>query len=69
LTLGFALRTQNVVTWVFAAVAVASFYLHALTEERFCARQLGAEYEAYMKRVPRFNFVYGLFRYLRDKLR
>ncbi|UCC72996.1 MAG: isoprenylcysteine carboxylmethyltransferase family protein [Gemmatimonadota bacterium] len=69
LALGFALRTQNIVTWALGAVAVAFFYLHALTEERFCAGQLGSEYAAYMSRVPRFNFILGLFIYLRSKIR
>jgi protein-S-isoprenylcysteine O-methyltransferase Ste14 len=62
---GFAMRTQNVVSWALAAVAVAFFYLQAMGEERFCVRQLGAEYAAYMKRVPRFNFVVGLLRHLK----
>ncbi len=67
LAIGFAMRTQNIITWALAAVAVAFFYLQALIEERFCARQLGAEYAAYMKRVPRFNFVVGLLRNLPGK--
>jgi protein-S-isoprenylcysteine O-methyltransferase Ste14 len=67
LAIGFAMRTQNVVSWVLAVVAVAFFYLQALIEERYCARQLGADYAAYMKRVPRFNFAFGIFRYLRAK--
>jgi protein-S-isoprenylcysteine O-methyltransferase Ste14 len=67
LAVGFAMRTQNIVTWALAVVAVAFFYLQALIEERFCALQLGAEYAAYMKRVPRFNFAFGIFRYLRAK--
>ncbi|UCC82113.1 MAG: isoprenylcysteine carboxylmethyltransferase family protein [Gemmatimonadota bacterium] len=68
LALGFAMRTQNIISWISAGVAVAFFYLQALAEERFCAGQLGAEYAAYVKRVPRFNFAFGLLRYLRAKL-
>jgi protein-S-isoprenylcysteine O-methyltransferase Ste14 len=67
LAIGFAMRTQNVVSWVLAGVAVTFFYLQAHMEERFCAMQLGAEYAAYMKRVPRFNFVVGLLRNLPGK--
>ncbi len=65
LAVGFAMRTQNVVSWALAGIAAAFFYLQARNEERFCVRGLGAEYAAYMKRVPRFNFVVGLLRHLR----
>jgi protein-S-isoprenylcysteine O-methyltransferase Ste14 len=61
---GFAMRTQHIVSWVLAVLAVAFFYLQALAEERFCVRQLGPEYPAYMKQVPRFNFVVGFIRSL-----
>jgi protein-S-isoprenylcysteine O-methyltransferase Ste14 len=67
LAIGFAMRTQHIVSWALAVLAVAFFYLQALKEERFCVRQLGAEYAAYMKQVPRFNFVAGLLRYLTRK--
>lgn len=69
LAIGFAMRTQNIISWVFAGVAVAFFYLQALSEERYCARQLGAEYAAYMKRVPRFNLVVGFLRNLLGRAR
>ncbi len=65
---GFAMRTQNIISWIFAGVAVAFFYLQALCEERFCSRQLGAEYATYMQRVPRFNLAFGLLRYLKAKI-
>jgi protein-S-isoprenylcysteine O-methyltransferase Ste14 len=67
LAIGFAMRTQNAVSWALAGLAAAFFYLQAVAEERFCVRQLGAEYAAYMQRVPRFNLVVGLLRNLRGK--
>jgi protein-S-isoprenylcysteine O-methyltransferase Ste14 len=62
LAIGFAMRTQHVISWALAVVAVSFFYLQAVAEERFCVRQLGAEYATYVKRVPRFNFVLGLLK-------
>ncbi|NIN72957.1 MAG: hypothetical protein GTO46_13725 [Gemmatimonadetes bacterium] len=69
LAIGFAMRTQHIISWALAMLAVAFFYLQALAEERFCVRQLGAEYAAYMKQVPRFNFVGGFIRSLLEKTR
>lgn len=69
LAVGFALRTQAVVSWAAALVAVVFFYIQAVLEERFCAWQLGVDYAAYANRVPRFNFVTGLFRSLRNRVR
>jgi len=69
LAIGFAMRTQHVVSWALAALAAAFFYLQARREDRFCAWQLGVDYAAYMARVPRFNFVLGLVRLLRRRSR
>jgi protein-S-isoprenylcysteine O-methyltransferase Ste14 len=66
---GVVRHTQNVVSWALAGVAAAFFYLQAVAEERFCVRQLGAEYAAYMQRVPSFNVILGLLRNLRKRVR
>jgi protein-S-isoprenylcysteine O-methyltransferase Ste14 len=69
LVLGFSLRSQNLLTVAFGCAAIVLFYLQAVSEERFCSGQLGEEYEAYLGRVPRFNFVLGLVRYLGGRTR
>jgi protein-S-isoprenylcysteine O-methyltransferase Ste14 len=69
LVLGFAALSQHPVAAVLALLSACSFYLQALREESFCKRQLGESYGAYMRRVPRFNFLAGLFRYLTSKIR
>lgn len=69
LVFGFILRSQRAVTGLLGGLAVVLLYFQALREERFCAMQLGAEYEEYSRRVPRFNFVKGIVNYLRRWLR
>lgn len=64
LIVGFTLHSQHYLTAIIGGAAILLFYVQSLREERFCARQLGAEYVAYMKRVPRFNVLTGSLRYL-----
>ncbi len=63
LDLGFALLYQSWATAVPAALAILFFYLQVMQEERFCVYQMGADYEAYCTRVPRFNFLLGIIRF------
>lgn len=65
LVLGFTLHSQHYLTAIIGSTAIVLFYVQSIREERFCARRLGAEYIAYMKRVPRFNILAGSIRYLR----
>ena len=67
LTMGFVLLSQNVVTLSFGVVAIVLFYVYTLREEEFCVRYLGSAYEDYCKRVPRFNVMIGMIRYLMRK--
>jgi len=62
LACGFALLSQHWVAALLAAVGVTLFYLQAVREERYCLAQLGAPYEQYLRRVPRFNFILGIIR-------
>jgi protein-S-isoprenylcysteine O-methyltransferase Ste14 len=65
---GFALLTQHWAVIVLAAVGTLSFYLQALAEERACLAQFGASYAQYRERVPRFNVVLGVVRWLGRRL-
>jgi len=64
LTLGFAALSQRVLTSLLAVCCAGAFYVQSLREEAYCQKRSGQKYLAYMRRVPRFNFFAGLFRYL-----
>jgi protein-S-isoprenylcysteine O-methyltransferase Ste14 len=63
-TLGFAALSQQTLTVFLAVCSAGAFYLQSLAEEAFFRKQPGHDYSEYMRRVPRFNFIAGLFRHL-----
>ena len=64
LTLGFAALSQHALTSILAVCSAVAFYVQSIQEEAFLRKQSGQDYSEYMRRVPRFNFLAGLFRYL-----
>ena len=64
LTLGFAALSQQTLTVILAVCSAGAFYVQSLREEAFLRKQPGHDYSEYMRRVPRFNFIAGLFRHL-----
>ena len=67
--LGFACLDPHWLAVGLAILGSALFYLQAILEEGFCAAHLGSEYHEYGKRVPRFNFVQGVFRIVNRRRR
>ncbi|MCB9418203.1 MAG: isoprenylcysteine carboxylmethyltransferase family protein [Ardenticatenaceae bacterium] len=67
LNLGLALLNWHGVTAVATFLACIFFYLQSIQEERFCQQQMGADYDAYCRRVPRFNFLWGIIKWLNRK--
>ena len=68
LALGFGARNPHWMVIGLASGAAGFFYLQAVMEERYCRREWGPTYEAYMSQVPRFNFLAGLFGIVRERL-
>jgi len=68
LTLGFAALSQHTLTSILAVCSAGAFYVQSLREEAFVRKQPGQDYSEYMRRVPRFNFLAGLFRYLVSRM-
>ncbi len=64
LTGGFVLVTQYWLSVLLGLIAITCFYLQAVAEERYCIAHIGAAYEHYQRRVPRFNVILGIIRYL-----
>jgi protein-S-isoprenylcysteine O-methyltransferase Ste14 len=67
LVLGFGALNPHPLVLGPALGAAAFFYLQAVLEERYCVRELGSDYERYMRAVPRFNLVLGLLRIVRGR--
>lgn len=53
--------------WVLGVVGIAVIYLGCMEEDRRMLEKFGEDYAAYMKKVPRVNFVLGLLRLMRRK--
>jgi len=54
--------------WLFAVLGVAGtvlIYFSTRAEDNYLIEKFGDEYKAYMKKVPRMNFVSGIIRLLR----
>jgi protein-S-isoprenylcysteine O-methyltransferase Ste14 len=62
LVLGFVFLDPNVLSGCLAGGALVFFYVQSIVEEKFCEKNLGSEYDAYKMRVPRMNFVLGVYR-------
>jgi len=43
------------------------FYIAGWDEDKSCIKKFGEEYKNYMKKVPRFNFIFGLIGKLTNK--
>lgn len=68
LILGLSLLNPHVLTLSLAVGVGILFYLQAIAEERYCLDSFGAAYADFKTRVPRFNFILGVFRALYGRL-
>jgi protein-S-isoprenylcysteine O-methyltransferase Ste14 len=67
LFLGFSLLSNHWVTYLIAAVGIAVLYTQTVAEEKDCQTRFGSAYRDYMARVPRLNFILGLWRFLKKR--
>jgi protein-S-isoprenylcysteine O-methyltransferase Ste14 len=64
LNLALVLLGQQWLLVILAVVGMALIYMDTFGADEACIAKFGEEYERYMKRVPRVNFVAGLLRLL-----
>jgi protein-S-isoprenylcysteine O-methyltransferase Ste14 len=64
LVIGFALLSQNWIITVLALFAISLFYIHTLNEERELTSRFTNDYLDYCQKVPRFNIVVGILKWL-----
>jgi len=62
ISIALTLITQHWLIAILGAVSAGVTYLDALRADQDGIEKFGAEYECYMQRVPRLNFVAGLLR-------
>ncbi len=65
-SLGLILVIQSILALILGVVAILCLWLAARTEDQYNVTKWGDSYSAYIRRVPRFNFITGLRR-LRSK--
>lgn len=61
----FALLSQHWLVGCVAILSVACFVRHTMEEEQLMVAKFGDAYLEYMRRVPRFNILLGIYRTLR----
>jgi protein-S-isoprenylcysteine O-methyltransferase Ste14 len=64
---GLALRRQTLDAFAISAAGIALFGWQMVVEEQYLRVEFGDRYEDYVDRVPRWNFVVGLWRTLRRR--
>lgn len=69
LVAGFALVTQHWLIALPVALTWVGFTWQAIEEERDCRERIGQAYVDYCQRVPRFNIILGLLRWLQRQRR
>lgn len=67
LVLGFMLIDQNWINFTIGTVIIILLYLQAKAEEKYCLKRFGKRYVQYMKRVPRFNLLLGLYNLIKNR--
>jgi protein-S-isoprenylcysteine O-methyltransferase Ste14 len=67
LNLTFILIAQHWLVLLLGLAAIALFYRYARQEEKHLLAKFGRAYEAYMRRVPRFNLLLGIARLVRHR--
>jgi len=65
LIVSLALLSQHWLSIIAGTIAFLTLYIDILRADTGCIKKFGEDYKYYMKRVPRFNFILGIFRKLR----
>ena len=69
INLGVMLIAQHWSSVILGLVSMVLVYLDTLKADQYCIEKFGDAYRRYMERVPRVNFVAGIIRLLRRRMR
>ena len=63
-SLALALITQHWLMIILGVIIILLLYIDILMTDKYEIEKFGDDYKAYMKKVPRMNFIQGIFRRL-----
>jgi protein-S-isoprenylcysteine O-methyltransferase Ste14 len=61
LVVGFTFLSQNWIILILAIITISFFYYHTVQEEKELINKFQDDYKRYCMKVPRFNFLKGIF--------
>jgi protein-S-isoprenylcysteine O-methyltransferase Ste14 len=67
LSLSFVFLSQHWINLILGIIAISFVYIQTYDLDKGLIKKFGNDYKSYMKRVPRVNFIIGIFRLLLKK--
>ena len=67
INLGVMLIVRHWTSVVLGLASMGLVYADTFKADQYCIKKFGDEYERYMERVPKVNFVAGIIRYMQGK--
>lgn len=67
MAVAFFLIAQHWLIGILGAILIIIYYLSVFDEEQDAIKKFGEDYKQYMKKVPRFNFIQGIIRFLNKR--
>jgi len=67
LMIALILLTQHWLSIIAGTIAFVAFYIDTLRVDTDCIEKFGEDYKRYMKRVPKLNFLLGIYRRIKYK--
>jgi len=66
INLGLILITRHWISLLLGSLSMLMVYADTYKSDRYCMEKFGKQYDSYMERVPRVNFVLGIIRRVRN---
>jgi protein-S-isoprenylcysteine O-methyltransferase Ste14 len=67
INLGVILIARHWTSMVLGLISMGLVYADTFKADQYCIKKFGVEYERYLERVPRVNFVTGIIRHMQSE--
>jgi len=67
INLGVILIARHWTSMVLGLISMGLVYADTFKADQYCIKKFGVEYERYLERVPRVNFVRGIIRHMQSE--